>query len=81
MAATVNPMMEPPKKAIFKASEAPFSFAATAVLTLAFVAEYIPTKPAVPEHKAPSKNDIAVCQPSEKYKAEIQTKQKTANLL
>ena len=45
---------------MFRASEAPFSLAATAVLTLAFVAEYIPIKPAVPEHRAPSKNDIGI---------------------
>ena len=40
--ATVNPIMEPPKKATVKASEAPLSWAAVAVRTLACVAAYIP---------------------------------------
>ena len=40
--ATVSPIIEPPKKATLRAAAAPFVFAATAVLTLAFVAEYIP---------------------------------------
>ena len=64
--ATVKPMIDPPKKATFNASDGPFSFAATAVLTLAFVAVYIPINPAVPEQAAPTKNDIAVSQPKEK---------------
>ena len=37
--ATVNPMIDPPKKATLRAAAAPFVLAATAVLTLAFVAE------------------------------------------
>ncbi len=40
--ATVRPMIEPPKKATFRAAAAPLVFAATAVLTFALVAEYIP---------------------------------------
>ncbi len=40
--ATVRPIIEPPKKAIFNASAAPLFLAATAVRTLAFVAVYIP---------------------------------------
>ena len=40
--ATVSPMIEPPKKAMFKAAAAPLVLAATAVLTFALVAEYIP---------------------------------------
>ena len=66
MDATVSPMTEPPKKAMFRASDAPLTFAATAVLTLALVAAYIPIKPAMPEHKAPSKKAAAVCHPKEK---------------
>ena len=42
IAATVKPIIEPPKNAIFKADDAPLSLAATAVLTFAFVAVYIP---------------------------------------
>ena len=42
IAATVKPMIEPPKNAMFKADDAPPSLAATAVLTLAFVAVYMP---------------------------------------
>ena len=38
-----------------RASAAPFSLAATAVLTLALVAAYIPINPAMPEHNDPSK--------------------------
>ena len=33
-------------------------------------------KPALPEHNAPSKKAEAVCQPKEKYRAIMQTKQK-----
>ena len=55
--------------------------AATAVLTFAFVAEYIPIKPAVPEHKAPSKNDIEVCHPRERCNATMHTKQNIASRL
>ena len=66
IAATVKPIIEPPKKAILRASEGPWSLAATAVLTLALVAEYIPIKPAIPEQRAPSIKDTAVCQPNEK---------------
>ena len=51
---------------MFKASAAPLSLAATAVLTLALVAAYIPINPAMPEHKAPSKKEAAVCHPKEK---------------
>ena len=46
-----------------------YSLAATAVLTFALVAVYIPIKPAMPEHAAPTKNDIDVSQPKEKYKS------------
>ena len=56
-------MMDPPKNATFNAAAAPLVLAATAVLTLAFVAEYIPIYPAVPEQRAPSVNDIAVSGP------------------
>ena len=42
MDATVRPIIEPPKNATFNASEAPLVLAATAVLTFAFVAVYIP---------------------------------------
>ena len=51
IAATVKPI-EPPKKAILSAEAEPPSLAATAVLTLAFVAVYIPIYPADPEHSA-----------------------------
>ena len=40
--ATVRPMIDPPKKATFRAAAAPSVLAATAVLTFAFVAEYMP---------------------------------------
>ena len=81
MEATVKPMIEPPKNATLRASDAPSSFAATAVLTLAFVAVYIPIKPATPEQAAPTKKDIAVSQPKLKNKATMQTMQNNANLL
>ena len=77
----VKPIIDPPKKATFNASEAPFSFAATAVLTFALVAVYIPINPAIPEHEAPTKKEIAVCHPKLKYKARIQTRQNIASLL
>ena len=66
IAATVKPMTEPPKNATLSASAAPFSLAATAVLTLALVAAYMPMKPAMPEHNDPNKNEAAVCHPKEK---------------
>ena len=56
-------MIEPPKNAMFRADAAPLSLAATAVLTLALVAVYIPMYPAEPEHKAPRKKARDVSQP------------------
>ena len=55
IAATVRPIIEPPKMPYSVLQILPFSLAATNVLTLAFVAEYIPMKPAVPEQNAPVK--------------------------
>ena len=48
---------------MFRADAAPLSLAATAVLTLALVAVYIPMYPAEPEHKAPRKKARDVSQP------------------
>ena len=48
---------------MFRASAAPLDFAATAVLTFALVAVYMPIYPAVPEHNAPSVKAIAVPSP------------------
>ena len=76
MAATVNPIIEPPKKAIFKAAPAPFSLAAIAVLTFAFVAVYMPMYPADPEQTAPSKKAKAVSHPKNVYRAAMQIIQK-----
>ena len=53
MAATVRPIMEPPKKATFNAAPGPLSLAAVVVRTLALVAVCMPMKPAADEHKAP----------------------------
>ena len=66
---------------MFRAAAAPVVLAATAVLTFARVAVYIPIYPATPEQAAPRKNAIAVPDPKPKYKATMTTKQKTANLL
>ena len=63
IAATVRPIIEPPKNATLSAEAAPPSLAATAVLTLALVAVYIPIYPADPEHKAPRKKARAVSHP------------------
>ena len=63
IAATVKPIIDPPKKAILSAEAEPPSLAATAVLTLAFVAVYIPIYHADPEHSAPRKKATEVSQP------------------
>jgi hypothetical protein len=78
MDATVRPIIDPPKKAIVRALAAPLSRAATAVLTFALVAAYIPTKPAKPDDKAPTKKDMAVSHPSENHKANMHIIQKIA---
>ena len=64
IAATVSPIIEPPKKAITKLSDNPVLFAAFVVLTLAFVAVYIPINPVADEQTAPMMNDIVLATPS-----------------
>ena len=56
------PMTEPPEKAIDSARFMPDSSAAFAVLTFAFVATFIPKKPASTENSAPTKKHTAVPQ-------------------
>ena len=60
--ATHIPITAPPENAIESALFIPFSFAAFAVLTFAFVATFIPQKPASVENKAPTTKHTAVIQ-------------------
>ena len=74
--------MEPPKKEIDNACSLPEFSAAVAVLTFAFVAEYIPIKPAIAEDNAPTPMAKAVYQPKgEKPQAIIKTKTTGARIL
>ena len=64
IAATVKPIIEPPKKATVKLSDNPNLFAEFVVLTLAFVDVYIPMKPVADEHRAPITNASVLSGPS-----------------
>ena len=57
---TPSPITAPPEKATSSAFPK-LSLAALAVLTLAFVATFIPRNPANAEHKAPTAKDKAQC--------------------
>ena len=57
-------MIDPPKNEIDRACSWPELSAAVAVLTFAWVAEYIPIKPAIAEDKAPTAIAVAVYHPS-----------------
>ena len=54
------PITEPPEKAMDRALFMPLSMAALAVRTLAFVATFIPQKPAAIENSAPMMKQTAV---------------------
>ena len=58
---TPNPITAPPENAISRALPKDFC-AALVVLTLAFVATFIPINPARPEHNAPTTKDTATNQ-------------------
>ena len=60
--ATHIPITAPPENAMERALFIPPSFAAFAVLTLAFVATVIPQYPAIVENRAPTTKQIAVTQ-------------------
>jgi hypothetical protein len=62
-----RPMMEPPKKATVSASAAPLVWAAVVVREFAWVAVYMPMKPARAEAPAPTTKASAVFQPRKTY--------------
>ena len=74
MAATVRPMIEPPKKATVRAAGAPLSAAAVVVRTFARVAVNIPMYPAEAEASAPTKKAAVVFQPRSEKKISTPTK-------
>ncbi len=73
-------MTEPPKKATVSAAGAPLVAAAVVVRTFAFVAAYIPKKPAAAEAIPPTKNDTDVFQPSAKKSRTPTTRPKTTRI-
>ncbi len=77
MAATVRPMIDPPKNATERLSLTPEFCAAVAVLTLALVAVYMPMKPVIEELKAPTINATVLLSPSPMYMPNISISEKT----
>ena len=67
IAATVKPIIDPPKKATDKLSLTPVFCAAVAVLTFAFVAVYIPINPVTEDVTAPTINATVLLKPNPRY--------------
>ena len=80
IAATVRPIIDPPKNATDKLSLTPEFCAAVAVLTFAFVAVYMPIKPVTEELKAPTMNAIVLSNPSPIYIPKISIRENTKRM-
>jgi hypothetical protein len=79
MAATVSPIIEPPKNAIVKLSDMPNLLAAFVVLTFALVEVYIPIKPVADEQRAPIINANVLSGPRPIYTPTVRNRAKKNN--
>mgnify|MGYP007000153551 CR=1 len=77
IAATVKPIIDPPKKATVKLSDIPNLFAEFVVLTFALVDVYMPINPVADEQSAPITNANVLSAPSPTKTPTVSKSEKT----